>query len=318
MKTLLLALGVLLLSALLVAGGGLLWAHVSLRGERAPLPRVADVARVLARDAGAPQALAWINTASQDMSRGAVLDPGVDPDPAAAYRMSHSSYVLEWANGRLLLIDVGMTPEAAIEFGAPSELVAGARPMEPHQPTAEQLGPRVKDVAGVVFSHLHTDHVQGIAALCAAREEPLRVFGTKGQRARTNYTTQPGLDLLQEAGCVEFVPIDESGSLLELPGFPGVRVIDAAGHTPGSQVVAARVGNERYVFSGDIANARDGILHDVPKPWWYSAFVVPEDEDRLGDVRQFLRSLHRDEGFRLLVPHDENANVESGVLRWAR
>lgn len=306
--------------AVILVGVGLLWAHVSLRGERSPLPAADGIAAILAGDPDHPRALRWTNSASQDMPRSGVLDPALDPTPDAPYRMSHPSFILEWDDGRILLVDVGMTPSAAVAFGEPSELVAGARPMEPHRPTGEQLGPRARDVEGVVFSHLHTDHVEGITAMCEGRDRPLRVFGTKGQLVRTNYTTKPGLALLQDAPCVELVPIEGSGPLLEIPGFPGVRVIEAAGHTPGSQIVVAEVAGSgaptRFAFGGDIANARDGIRHDIPKPWLYSLLVVPEDTERLGELRRFLRTLHQNHDFTVLVPHDELAIERAGVLRW--
>lgn len=320
MKKLILGLLGLIVLAVLVAGAGLLWAHLSLRGERPALPSPDRVATALSVDAERPVSLRWINTASQDMPRSAVLEPELDPTPDAPYRMSHPSFVLEWEDGRILLVDVGMTPEQAKSFGSPAELV-GARPIEPHEPTATRLGSRRDDVAGIVFSHMHVDHVQGVVALCEDRREPLRVFGTKGQLVRTNYTTQPARDTVGEASCVELVAVDGASPLIDLEGFPGVRVIEAAGHTPGSQVVVAEVddgsGPKRYVFTGDVANARDGIRLDLPKPWTYSAFIVPEDTERLGEVRRFVRTLNEDHGFTVLVPHDERAIEESGVPAWA-
>lgn len=307
-------------AGLILAGVGLLWAHVSLRGERAKLPAGSRIGPTLSAEADGPRALRWINTASQDMPRSSVLEPELDPTPDAPYRMSHPSFVLEWSDGRLLLVDVGMTEDEAVSFGAPAELL-GARPIEPHRPTAVQLGDRAGDVEAVLFSHMHTDHVQGIIALCEGRDRPLKVYGTKGQFVRTNYTTRLGLDALNEAPCVELIPLEGSGPLIELPGFPGVRVIEAGGHTPGSQIVVAEVdapdGQGLFAFTGDTANARDGIRHDIPKPWLYSLLIVPEDTERLGEVRRFLHSLHQEHGFTVLVQHDELSIAESGVLRWA-
>ena len=318
-KKLVLALLALVVLAVLAAGVGLLWAHVSLRGERPPLPPADRVASALSADGERPVSLRWINTASQDMPRSAVLEPELDPTPDAPYRMSHPSFILEWKDGRILLVDVGMTPDQAASFGGPAELV-GARPIEPHAPAATRLGPRRDDVQGVVFSHMHVDHVQGVVALCDGRREPLRVFGTKGQLVRTNYTTQPARDVVGEAACVELVALEDAGPLIALDGFPGVRIIEAAGHTPGSQVVVAEVddgaGPKRYVFTGDVANARDGIRLDLPKPWYYSTFIVPEDTDRLGQVRRFVRDLAQEHDFTVLVQHDELSIEESGVPRW--
>jgi len=71
-----------------------------------------------------------------------------------------------------------------------------------------------------------------------------------------------------------------------------------------------------YAFTGDTANARDGIRHDIPKPWLYSTFVIPEDTERLSEVRRLLRTLERDQKATLLVPHDEHSIEDTDVLRW--
>jgi glyoxylase-like metal-dependent hydrolase (beta-lactamase superfamily II) len=263
-------------------------------------------------------ALSFIDTATQRMPRSAVLDSGRDPQPSKPYSMSHPSFVLEWPDRRILLIDAGMTEEGARAFGKPLEIAAGAAPIEPHGSVATRLGERRKDVAGIVFTHLHTDHVEGVSELCVGRTEPLPVFLTPTQAGQANYTTRPGRNLLDRAGCLRLVEL-EGGPLLSVPGFPGVHVIAAAGHTPGSQVILAKLGggDERAVaFTGDITNALDGILFDVPKPWLYSLLMVPEDGERLGQVRRWLRDLHTNGGVTLLVAHDGRALEAAELPSW--
>jgi hypothetical protein len=84
--------------------------------------------------------------------------------------------------------------------------------------------------------------------------------------------------------------------------------VDAAGHTPGSQVVLAALRSEagvrRLAFTGDVANHAAGIRHDVGKPLAYRLLVVPEWDERLGRVRRWLAHLERELGFELLVAHD--------------
>ena len=86
-----------------------------------------------------PLRVSVINTASQPMARSGVLDAERDPDSAQPYVMSHPSFVLEWADGRILLIDTGMTPEQATAFGKPIQMIRDAQPIEPHQSTADAL-----------------------------------------------------------------------------------------------------------------------------------------------------------------------------------
>jgi len=306
----------LLLGLVLFAAAGLAWAHWSIRQERAPLPAPDAIAAAAAAGGDLPVQLSVINTASQAMPRGSVLDAGGDPRPQEGYVMSHPAFVLEWADGRLLLIDAGMTRAQALEFGRPVEWLAGGQPTQVHGSAAEHLGASAARVGGIVFTHLHNDHVGGIAALCAAGGQPLPAFMTRAQAERGNYTTRPGLAALAAADCARPTALD-GGALKPVPGFPGVHVIDAGGHTPGSQIILAFVqgpdGVRRYAFTGDIVNALDGVLADVPKPLLYRTVIIPEDGLRQAELRAFLKRLHDEAQFTLVVAHDQRAIEASGV-----
>lgn len=303
--------------AVLAAGAVLVQAHRAIDRERAPLPAAADLARLRAAPTDdLPLRLSWIDTASQPMPRAAVLDPAADPGAGEPYVMSHPAFVLEWADGRLLLVDAGMRPDSALAFGGPIELLGGAEPIVPHRSVAAALGDGAARVRGIVFTHLHTDHVDGVLSLCAAEPRPeITAFLGEAQVERPNYTTRPGLKLLDEAACVRRAPLGD-GRLRAVPGFPGVAVIAAGGHTPGSQIVLARVatgnGERLYAFAGDIVNHLDGVQHDVPKPYLYRTLMVPESDARQQELRRFLATLAREHGATLLVSHDE-ASLERAL-----
>jgi hypothetical protein len=144
---------------------------------------------------------------------------------------------------------------------------------------------------------------------------------TEAQAERTNYTTRPGLDLLGDADCVRLERVG-GGPLFAVPGFPGVFLIDAGGHTPGSQIVLAFVHGadgvaQRYAFTGDIVNNLDGVTYDVGKPFLYRTLAVPESEARQRELRAFLKRLHDEAGFELLVSHDQLALEASSVRPWS-
>jgi glyoxylase-like metal-dependent hydrolase (beta-lactamase superfamily II) len=302
--------------ALAVVLGALVWAHWEIRRERTPLPAPES----LAAAEGGPVRLWYINTASQEMPRGAVLDSARDPRPDAPYVMSHASFVLEWDDGRILLIDAGMTRDGAVAFGRPIEVLGGGRPIAPLGSVVERLGDRAERVQGIVFTHLHEDHVGGIVNFCATLRHGLSVFMTRAQATVVNYTTRPGHRLIDGASCVEKVTLPDDASPLALPGFAGAFVIAAGGHTPGSQIIVAHVGRgegqRRYAFVGDIVNNIDGISYDVPKPPLYSLLIVPEDGIRLGELRRFLRHLRDEHEFALLVSHDQLDLERSGIPEW--
>ncbi|HME68559.1 MAG TPA: MBL fold metallo-hydrolase [Myxococcota bacterium] len=296
---------------------GVGWAHLAICRERAPLPSAEEV---LASASGEdrPVSISWINTASQAMPRSAVLDPKRDAFPGRPYVMSHPAFVLEWSDGRLLLIDTGMDRERALAFGKQIERLGGAQPIVPLHSVAERLGPARARVAGLVFTHLHVDHVEGLGALCAGIPHPVPVFMTVAQHERSNYSTRPGRWLLEEAACAKPVAL-QGGPLLELEGFPGVFLIAAGGHTPGSQIVIAHVREgeklQTYAMTGDVVNQIDGINDDLPKPFLYSLVVVPEDGERLRELRRYLRELRDRAGVVLLVSHDQAELEASGVAQ---
>jgi glyoxylase-like metal-dependent hydrolase (beta-lactamase superfamily II) len=295
--------GALVLLAFALVGALLGHAHWAIRGLGGPLPT--DLSALDAADA--PVRIAWINTSRQAMPRAQVLDPSRDPTPDRPYEMGHPAFVLGWADGRQLLVDVGMESDAALSFGRNIEPF-GAAPAEAFGAAADRMPELASGLLGVVFTHLHVDHVQGIAALCARRGgAEVLVFSTPAQADRRNYTTQPAADLLAAAPCVRLVRLPEA-PLAPLPGFPGVAVIWAAGHTPDAQVVLAAVARDgappqRIAFAGDVVNAVDGARFDVPKPFLYRWLVVPEDDARLGAVRRFLGHLEQ-AGFVLAPAHD--------------
>jgi glyoxylase-like metal-dependent hydrolase (beta-lactamase superfamily II) len=298
--TALLGLGVAALAAILAL------AHLEIRRRDPPLPSDAEVL-ALATAADAPSAVAWQLTASQALPRSQVLDPALDPDTGAPYVMSHPSFALAWPDGRLLLVDVGMEREAALAFGRPLGWLGGG-PIAVSGGAASALGPAAERVAAVLFTHLHADHVEGVLALCEARGgAKLAVPQTAAQADLVNHTTRPGRRLLERAGCLAPRRLAKT-ALAAVEGFGGVGVVDAAGHTPGSQVVLAVLRGDgaslRLAFTGDVANHVAGIRMDVGKPPAYRLLVVPEWDERLGRVRRWLRHLEHDLGFELVVAHD--------------
>jgi hypothetical protein len=156
--------GVLLALAVAYVAANLGYAHYAIRGLGGPLPN--DLSALDGADLAVRVIAA--NTSRQALPRAQVLDPSRDPTPDRPYEMSHPAFLLTWADGRRLLVDVGMEPEYARGFGANLEL-AGAAPAESLGSAADQLPELSSGRLGVVFTHLHVDHVQGIGALCRLR-----------------------------------------------------------------------------------------------------------------------------------------------------
>ncbi|HTO68589.1 MAG TPA: MBL fold metallo-hydrolase [Myxococcota bacterium] len=310
-------LGIAALFAAAVAFAALgLW--LDKRAINAINPTLPSVDEVLAfdPDADLPVRLSWLDTATQPMPRADVLEPSLDATPNAPYVMSYPAFVFEWADGRIFLVDLGMEPEFALSFGRPLELMGGAAKIKPIGTVAARLGDALLRVKGVAFTHEHQDHTNGAAELCRLHPGKIPLFQGRLQVDETNYTTRPAQREISAAKCLDRRVMDGS-RLLAIPGFPGLSFFAAGGHTPGSQVFVAHVrGTDRvrtWVLVGDLANNIDGVRQNVPKPRYYSLFIVPESTARLDVLRRFLAGLERDHGAGILVSHDELSLEASGL-----
>jgi glyoxylase-like metal-dependent hydrolase (beta-lactamase superfamily II) len=307
---LLLGLAVALVAALL------LHAHVQIRGLDPELPSLAAL-RAQSELPDLPTRVSYWNTSSQTAPRALVLETSLDPAPATPYVMAHPAFLLEWADGRALLVDAGMDRAQAESFGRPIEWMGGA-PAAPHGGIAERLAPALAGrPLAIAFTHLHTDHVGGVVGLCGALpgDTLVRLFQTSAQIDFVNFTTWPARTELDRAPCLARERLADA-ALAPLPGYPGAFAIRAAGHTPGSQILGAFVrgpsGAHGYLFAGDAANAIDGVRRDVPKPLGYRLLMVPEDETRLARVRAFLREAEAG-GITVAIAHDRQHLATTGI-----
>jgi N-acyl homoserine lactone hydrolase len=115
--------------------------------------------------------------------------------------------------------------------------------MDPRlQPLSEQ-GLDLASVDTVVNTHLHADHCGG-NHLFAGRPIYVQRRELDDARGQDDYTIREWV----EAPGVEYVPVDGEFELL-----PGVRLLPAPGHTPGTQVVVVEAGGRVIVIGGDMA-----------------------------------------------------------------
>lgn len=141
-------------------------------------------------------------------------------------------HVIDHPDGRIL-VDTGMTEQHPLVVAA-------------FEPRLYPLGEQDFDIASVdivVNTHLHADHCGG-NHLFAGR--PIHVQRRELDDARRDegYTIREWVD----APGLQYVPVDG-----ELELLPGVRLVPAPGHTPGSQVVVVETGGRPDVVCGDTA-----------------------------------------------------------------
>jgi glyoxylase-like metal-dependent hydrolase (beta-lactamase superfamily II) len=277
---------VLLLLPVILAFVVLVPAHSQIDSIEPRLPEIAAIEAALNVEGG-PVSVAYINSATQTGPGGGLGHPGV---------------VLTWPSGKRFLIDTGMRPDEAIAFGKPIELVMGADPTVPHGSIATQLGDVVTSIEGIAFTHLHSDHTDGLAEICASQQQPATVFQRPLQYREQNHTTTPGLEHLESATCKR-EELAESG-IARLPGFPGLIAISLGGHTPGSTLYVARVGENYWYFSGDITNDKVSLVENIPKHWAYSTLIVPENTARTTRLRTWLGGVNARADAIVLPAHD--------------
>jgi N-acyl homoserine lactone hydrolase len=151
---------------------------------------------------------------------------------AAGERMPVYVHVIDHPDARVL-VDTGMT-----------RLHPAVADMDPLlSPLGTQADVDLAGIDLVVNTHLHFDHCGG-NHLFAGRPVHVQRRELHDARTQDDYTIREWV----EAPGVEYVPVDGDLDLL-----PGVRLVPAPGHTPGSQVVVVETDGGRVVICGDTA-----------------------------------------------------------------
>jgi N-acyl homoserine lactone hydrolase len=149
---------------------------------------------------------------------------------------------------------------------------------------------REPPLAGVLLTHLHLDHISGMADV--PRGTPIYTGpGETLDRAFLFAFSRGSIDnLLAGQDALGELPFagDRSGrfaGVLDLFGDGTVFAIQAPGHTPGSVAYVVRTPSGPVLFTGDACHTRWGWEHDVP-PGTFSS-----DRDRSAVSLAALRGL---------------------------
>jgi len=189
----------------------------------------------------------------------------------------------------LALIDTGAGLAVAEESGEP----VGRLPQ-----ALAAAGVAADDVALVVLSHAHPDHIGG---LTAGNGSGRRLTFPRARhvigRAEYQYWTSgqvPGdFAWMGDLARQHLIPVERAGLLDLVEGeqevAPGIRVIPAPGHTPGHLAIGLASGPQHAIFVADAVLGEPNFAH----PDWTSPF----DTDRAQAARtrrQLLDAAARD------------------------
>ena len=279
--------------AIIVAAVVLIPAHIQVRGVVPKLPSKEELLALTKSSdiLSGPTKLSYILTSSQPLTRG---------------QISHISILVEWDNGKRFLIDVGMSQQEAENFAKLLQKMDSSAGQVTVRGTISQLlGPDIKDVAGVGFTHLHIDHTQGIKNFCESRGQGAVLLQTASQQELHNFNTTEGADMVSNS-CLKRIAFssDDNERLHKSDQFLGIAAFELGDHTPGSTLWVVALDDKVFLFCGDITNDKASLNHNTPKSALYSYLLVPENTKRTTELRKWLNTLDKNDQFSVIVSHD--------------
>ncbi|HKC49729.1 MAG TPA: MBL fold metallo-hydrolase [Myxococcota bacterium] len=304
-RILLTALGVLAV-LVLVAGWYLL--------GRTPVPEKSDYALDLnevRRLAGAlpgdpPLRVNHEQVAVASLPKGAVF---AAESPLAMFSfmtphpMSHGAYQVVYPGGGFLMIDSAFDADMLKKMSKDAPFSSDAW-------TAIQRG--LAGASHIVITHEHADHIGGIARFPEPEKLVGRVLLTEEQ--------------LDNAAMMKAAQVPESLQKAVTPLVydkyyavaPGVVLVKAPGHTPGSQMIYVRLaGGKELLFLGDVAWHMDQIRQLWYRPRLVTDYFIHENRAQVMAEFRTLHDLAEREPIQLVVSHDVDQRKEllaSGVL----
>ena len=226
---------------------------------------------------------------------------GAPDEPSVQAR---TVFQVVFADGTVM-IDSGMDEQVHRFFGR------GV--IEPYYPdAARQVGRALRSARAIIITHEHGDHVAGVIRTPFVAELAPKTLLTRAQiQALESDPQMPEIkitpDMASRYNVVEYEKF--------LPFGPGVTLIKAPGHTPGSQMVYVALESGReYLFIGDTAWHMDGVrlIKGKDAPW------IQEDQAALLAQLTWLNELYRAEtNFFIIASHDDEERQElisKGVL----
>jgi N-acyl homoserine lactone hydrolase len=178
--------------------------------------------------------------------------------------------------------------------GRPEEFIGEDLTRTPDQVPANALrraGIDPKDVELVVLTHLHWDHAGNCDLFPDARvlvqREEMRYAAAPGRFFERSFLSVPG-------GWPHPPYLVPNLELLdgETTLAPGLSVVRAPGHTPGSQAVIVDTAHGRFCISGDAVCTYENVERDLPPGFHVNVDESMDSMDRMGTAADILLPSH--------------------------
>jgi len=220
----------------------------------------------------------------------------VQGEPATPSVQARTAFQLVYPDAAVM-VDSGMDPDVHRLFGRGVE--------EPYDTAAAGEVERAVAAARLVLvTHEHGDHVAGVIRAPNAAALASKTILTRSQLDVLRTKPQMPEIRLTDAVARRFIVVDYDRYL---PVAPGLVLIKAAGHTPGSQMVYVALASGReYLLVGDTTWHMDGVrlVRGKDAPW------VTEDERAVLDQLRWLNQLTRTAPDLVIVAsHDDEQHI---------
>ena len=247
-----------------------------------------------------PTSIGYLNVAEDSWP----LSAAVENAPKTRVALPTPVFQIRFAHG-WIMVDAAMDREIAASRGDTS----GFRDDQYSRAVAA-----LRRASLIVITHEHYDHIGTVAHSAVADELAPKTMLTRAQMEslvhKPNITVTP----FDSTRAARYIVVDYDRML---PIAPGVVLIKAPGHTPGSQVVYVKLASGREVILvGDVAWNRLGIETETEKPDSASRHMS-EDRAMIAGELAWLHQAER-AGVSVVVSHDGEqlkTFAHQGILR---
>jgi glyoxylase-like metal-dependent hydrolase (beta-lactamase superfamily II) len=173
-----------------------------------------------------------------------------------------------------------------------------------HQDNYDRIQMALRGARLIVATHEHSDHIDGVVRTPYLGELVPKTMLTTAQLHTLLSKPPTYADAVDSAQARRYIVFDYE---LVLPIAPGVVLIRAPGHTPGSQMVYIKLASGRELMMvGDVVWHHDGIDLQRQRPDSIST-QFGEDRTSIGEEIAWLKYSVASAGIALVVSHDASA-----------